>query len=204
MSEKIVPSSSFPMQAALFEASLVFLAMFFGWLLSVSPLETAQFNARAIFRGLLAVVPLFGMLVACQRISWSPIRAVHRVMDDLIVPMFQNCTWMELAMISLLAGLGEELLFRGVFQASLREWTGVFLQHSPAGALAGDWIAIVGVAIVFGMLHAVNVAYAVLAALMGIYLGWLWMFTGNLVVPIIAHAVYDFLALGYILRWRNP
>ena len=116
------------------------------------------------------------------------------MLDDLIVPMFKNCTWVELAAISLLAGLGEELLFRGVFQAAMAEWTGDFLPHSPAGAMVGDWIAIVGVAIVFGLLHAVNAAYAVLATLMGLYLGWLWMATGNLAVPIVAHAVYDFLA----------
>ena len=69
--------------------------------------------------------------------------------------------------------------------------------------MLGDWMAIVSVAIVFGLLHAVNAAYAVLAALMGLYLGWLWMATGNLAVPIVAHAVYDFLALVYILNRRR-
>ncbi len=122
------------------------------------------------------------------------------MLDDLIVPMFKNCTWVELAAISLLAGLGEELLFRGVFQAAMVQWTGDFLPHSPAFARVGDWMAIVGVAILFGLLHAVNVAYTVLATLMGLYLGWLWLATGNLAVPIVAHAVYDFLALLYILR----
>jgi uncharacterized protein len=118
--------------------------------------------------------------------------------------MFKSCTWIELASISLLAGVGEELLFRGVFQAAIVEWSGNFLPHSPVCAAVGDWLAVIVVAIVFGMMHAVNVAYAILAALMGLYLGWLWMATGNLAVPIVAHALYDFLALGYILRWRNP
>ena len=58
-------------------------------------------------------------------------------------------------------------------------------------------------AILFGLLHAVNVAYAVLATLMGMYLGWLWMTTGNLAVPIVAHAVYDFLRVVYILHGRR-
>jgi len=203
MSEKPPPSSLFPLQAALFEASLAFLAVLFGWMFSQSPMKTLQVNSAAVLLGILAVLPLLGLLVTCQRVAWRPIREVRRVLDDLIVPMFKNCTWIELAAISLLAGLGEELLFRGVFQAAMAEWTGNFLPHSPMYATIGDWIAIFSVAILFGMLHAVNVAYAVLAALMGLYLGWLWRASGNLAVPIVAHAVYDFLALEYILRWRR-
>jgi membrane protease YdiL (CAAX protease family) len=203
MSEKFSPSPSFPLQAALFEASLAFLAALFGWMLSVSPTETLRVKPLAILLGVLAVLPLLGLLAACVCLPWRPVREVRRVIDDIIVPMFKNCTWSEMAAISLLAGVGEELLFRGVLQAAMAEWTGDFLRHSPSGKMAGDFIALAVVAIVFGLLHAVNAAYAVLATLMGLYLGWLWMATGNLAVPIVAHAVYDFLALAYILRWRK-
>jgi membrane protease YdiL (CAAX protease family) len=43
----------------------------------------------------------------------------------------------------------------------------------------------------------------VLAALIGLYLGWLWLAWGNLLLPIITHGSYDFLALWYLLRARN-
>jgi membrane protease YdiL (CAAX protease family) len=203
MREKFSPSAFFPLQAALFEASLAFLAVLLGWMLSQSPMETLRLNFHAILLGILAVLPLLGLLLACRWLPWRLVREVCRVLDDLIVPMFKNCTWVEVAAISLLAGLGEELLFRGVFQSAMVEWSGDFLPHSPAGAMVGDWVAIVSVAVLFGLLHAVNAAYAVLAALMGLYLGWLWTATGNLAVPIVAHAVYDFLALEYILRGRR-
>ena len=146
------------------------------------------------------MLPLLGLLLACQRVPWRPVQEVRRVLDDLIVPMFKNCTWVELAAISLLAGLGEEMLFRGVFQAAMvrvdRRFLAALACRRDGRRLDCDG----GVAILFGLLHAVNAAYAVLAAWMGLYLGWLWMATGNLAVPMVAHAVYDFLALEYILR----
>jgi hypothetical protein len=40
----------------------------------------------------------------------------------------------------------------------------------------------------------------VLAAIVGIYLGAIWLLTGNLLVPIVAHAVYDFVALTWFLK----
>ena len=200
MSENFLPAPFFPFQAALFEASLAFLAVLLGWILGQSPAETLRVSPAAILLGVMAVLPLLALLLACETVPWRPVQEVRRVLNDLIVPMFKSCTWVELAAISLLAGIGEELLFRGVFQPATADWTGDFLPHSPAAAMCGDWIALVAVAILFGLLHAVNTAYAVLATLMGLYLGWLWLVTGNLAVPIVAHAVYDFLALGYVLR----
>jgi membrane protease YdiL (CAAX protease family) len=182
---------------------LVFLAVLLGWMLDQSPLETLRVNPFSIQLGILAVLPLLGLLLVCERVQWRPVQDVRRVLDDLIVPMFKNWSLAELAGVSFLAGVGEEMLFRGVLQAATAEWTGDFLPHSPAGAIVGNWIALAGVAILFGLLHAANAAYAVLATLMGLYLGWLWIATGNLAVPMVAHAVYDFLALLYILRRRS-
>ena len=43
--------------------------------------------------------------------------------------------------------------------------------------------------------------YAVVAGLVGVYLGWLQMVSGHLLAPIVAHATYDFVALMYLLKW---
>jgi membrane protease YdiL (CAAX protease family) len=203
MSEKIPLPSFFSVQAALFEASLAILAMLAGWLAGLSPIETLRLHPQAIVLGMAAVLPLLGVLLACEHVTCWPLQGVRRVMDEVIVPMFAACSWIELAGISLLAGVGEELLFRGVLQAVAAQWTGDFLPHSPMGAVIGDWLALVGAAVVFGMLHAVNAAYAVLATLMGMYLGWLWLVSGNLLVPIVTHGLYDFVALEYMLHWRK-
>ena len=57
---------------------------------------------------------------------------------------------------------------------------------------------------VFGLLHFITPLYALLAGLMGLYLGWLYEATGNLIVPMIVHGLYDFAALVYLVRIRRP
>jgi uncharacterized protein len=83
--------------------------------------------------------------------------------------------------LGLAAGVGEEWLFRGVMQYSL-----------------GNNVFAVGVtSIVFGALHAVTPLYALLAGSVSVYFGWLYLATGNLVVPMACHAFYDLIAIMY-------
>ncbi len=109
-----------------------------------------------------------------------------------------------MAIISLLAGLGEEVLFRGVLQAAIARWLGGSATGAAFwGGSLPDWTAATAVALIFGLAHSVNFGYALLAVAIGFYLGWLWMATGNLTVPIATHAVYDFLALVYLVKIRG-
>jgi membrane protease YdiL (CAAX protease family) len=53
-------------------------------------------------------------------------------------------------------------------------------------------------------LHALTPTYALLAVLAGAYLGGVWLLSGNLLVVIVAHGIYDFVALLYLLRLTPP
>jgi len=57
--------------------------------------------------------------------------------------------------------------------------------------------------VLFGLFHPITPTYAALAAAIGLYLGWLWLACGNLLTPIVTHALYDFLALAYLVKLRG-
>ena len=188
------PSHHFPVVAAVFEGSLAVSAVGLGWLLGQRPLASLTWDCTAAGWGLAATLPLLAMLWACVKCPWRPLRRIVEVLDESIVPLLGHCRAIDLALIAALAGLGEELLFRGVIQAAVGDWI---------GGEAGQWIALAVAAVLFALAHSITVMYLVLAGLIGLYLGGLWLATGNLLVPIIAHAVYDFVALVYFVKIRK-
>jgi uncharacterized protein len=202
-----MPPPKFSLMAAAFEGGLAVVAIALGWLLGRPPLASLVLDPSALLLGVVAVLPPLVLLAMCQWLPFAPFSEVRGAVDELVIPLFKNCNVVEMAVISVLAGLGEEMLFRGVFQASLADWGGRLL---GAAAIAGlgqqsaAWGAAVVVAVLFGLMHFVNAGYALLAMLIGLYLGGLWILTGNLMVPATAHALYDFLALLYLLRVRAP
>ncbi|HET7240384.1 MAG TPA: CPBP family intramembrane glutamic endopeptidase, partial [Gemmatimonadales bacterium] len=135
------------------------------------------------------MLPLVGGLFWCLRTRWPPIvRLIERI-DAEVAPLFRGIGPLGLALLAALAGLGEEALFRGVAQP----WLAGLLSPWPAVALTG---------LVFGLLHPVSLAYRVLAALAGAYFGALVVLSGNLLVPVVAHAGYDLVALLVLARMK--
>ena len=181
--------------AAAFEGGLAILAVVLGWLFGVTPTETIHWSLAAVVWGLAATLPMLVQLWVCVSIPWRPFANITRSVDETLRPLLQHCSLIDLAAISLLAGFGEELLFRGFLQQLIGDWIG--------GSL-GIWAGLAVASVVFGLLHAITPTYAVVACLYGLLLGGLWIATGNLLAPIIAHAVYDFLALVYFIRIRPP
>ena len=112
----------------------------------------------------------------------------------MLVPLFRDCRLAELAIIATLAGIGEEMLFRGVIQAAAAQ---------EIGGQRGVWLGLLLASVLFGLLHPITPTYAILAGLIGLYLGGLWLASGNLLTPVVAHGAYDFLALVYLVKVRR-
>jgi membrane protease YdiL (CAAX protease family) len=176
--------------AILIEGGLLLVAGVIGWIIGRSIASQFAWNGMHAVVGLLATIPLVVAVLLSLRSNWPPLARFRRLVETLIVPIFVSCTWFDLAVISLAAGTGEEALFRGIIQTSLANHMSVIA-------------AIFLTSIAFGLAHAISVEYFVLATLVGIYLGWLWYITGNLLVPMIVHGVYDFVILLILTRKRE-
>ena len=177
--------------ALVFEAGVGVAALALGWLVDFSPLALVKPTLADFGLGAAAAVPLAVVLLASWRITWGPVARLREVVEELIVPLFRECTVAQLAALSIFAGVGEELLFRGLIQEGLRQ---------RIGGDAGTYVGLAASAIVFGLAHYITRTYAILAAIVGVYLGLLLLVCDNLLVPIATHAVYDFVALLYLVR----
>jgi membrane protease YdiL (CAAX protease family) len=176
--------------AVFFEAGLAPFALAIGWLLGHPPLQTFVWSARDAAWGAAAALPLIALFLAVLRWPVGPLARVKQMCEEEIVPLFDRSYWSELALISLTAGVGEEMLFRGVIQATLTDWLG------------GGW-GLALASLLFGVLHPLSFFYVLIITFLGFCLGAIWVENGNLLTVMVTHAVYDFAVLGYLIRIRS-
>jgi CAAX protease family protein len=187
--------------ALLFEGGLGAAALVLGWLVGRSPLvgmsatgEQVEEQLAAVGWGLVATGPLVAALVVIDRFPIGPLRQLREMAAEVVLHMFGGASVAQLAVVAIAAGFGEELLFRGLVQTGMSR-----LIPGPWA----PWIALAVASGLFGICHWLNTTYAILAMLAGAYFGLLFITTGSLWTPIVAHATYDFIALAYLIRPRR-
>jgi len=100
---------------------------------------------------------------------------------------------LSLFMLAILPAVFEEVMFRGAIQNLFSRWWGMPI------------LAIIVTSILFSAIHFSYLGFLSRAAL-GFVLGWMYYRTGNLWLPIIAHAANNAVALTalYITKQNNP
>ncbi len=182
-------SKNFFQSACLFEASLILVALFLGWIADINPFAALYFSEPAVFYGITGTVPLFLLLLAMQNLPYAGVQKIRRLLLDTLGPALGHCHWADFMVLAGIAGFSEEILFRGVLQPWFENHWGL-----NGGLLISN--------LIFGLVHAVTPVYFVIAALVGIYLGLSLDYGGerNLLTPIIIHGLYDFLAFMVIIK----
>jgi membrane protease YdiL (CAAX protease family) len=143
--------------------------------------------AAAVVRGFAATVPMLAVFLWLVNSKRPLLRQLREQVEWLVHEMFPTGNVLQFAMVASLAGVGEELLFRGVLQTKLGEWTTPILGLAITSFL-------------FGLAHALSKLYFAFAIAVGGFLGWLAFEYHDLVAPMIAHGLYDFLALVYLSK----
>lgn len=148
-------------------------------------LLSLEFTLSAILWGL----GLAGVIVAASAIVhrfWGAYRHSANYYLELVV---KPLIWPDLIWLGLLPGLSEELLFRGVMLP----------------ALGLNVTAAILSSLVFGLLHLSGThqwPYMIWATIVGGILAFSAIATGNLLVPIVAHVITNFVS-GCLWKWSN-
>jgi membrane protease YdiL (CAAX protease family) len=124
-----------------------------------------------------ALPPLLLLLVLESSLNWRWLCVFRDNVHAFLAPLLGHLQWSEMLALAGLAGLSEEVFFRGVLQQKM-------------GLLLAS--------LVFGVLHALSFPYMIWATVTGLYLGWLLLVTQTLWVPIVTHTGIDFMGLVYI------
>lgn len=125
-----------------------------------------------------------GVLVAIA--AWwaflriSSLRRVLHQLRQVVSLEILSPGWVVLVAIS--AGVGEEVLFRGVIQP-----------HLGLGLTS----------VLFGLAHPLSSAYIIYATLAALILGGLTHYTGALLAAMVAHSTVDVLMLLLAARWAR-
>jgi membrane protease YdiL (CAAX protease family) len=171
------------------------LAILGGGLLGGPIDEWVRWSGPGLLWGIAGGVAMLAILGLCQLVPAGPIRRLMQLVNERVKPLFRECRVVDLLLIAVLAGIGEELLFRGLLQGWTSAWLGGWLGDST-----GPWLAVALTSLAFGFAHCISREYTVFATLLGFLLGALALLTGDLLAPIIAHALYDFVALLLLTR----
>ena len=180
---------SFFLQAICVEGGLAVIAILADGLfrLNLNYWNYCRCNDTTFFLIVCGLQPLVAGYFVLQALPLAALQRIDRLVRQMFWQHMGHWKLWQFALIAALAGLGEELLFRGLLQLGLSTMLPV-------------WLAVLTASVLFGLAHAATPTYCFLAFIISLYLGWLFVLTGNLLVPIAIHALYDFCVFLFI-RW---
>ncbi|MBL7646457.1 MAG: CPBP family intramembrane metalloprotease [Candidatus Hydrogenedentes bacterium] len=170
--------------ATLVEGGMLLVALGLGWFLEEPWWTGARADGVSLASGAIAGAIMLAAAGAFMELN-LPFTIQMRRDIDRLSGLFRDATLLDFLYISVLAGAGEEALFRGLVQTGMAAHLGLPL-------------AIAASALVFGLVHNISRPYVVFTAVLGAFFSGLFVWSDNIVVPATAHGAYDFIALCYM------
>jgi len=160
----------------LFASSGIFMIVAFGAsLLSGYPKEVGDIGMKPVLVGACWGGGLFILMMFIGRYLQRYVPSYRDLVTELC-ELFSNLNWPTIILISIMAGISEELLFRGVIQSYLVGVTSPLFY---------------------------NRLYIVLTLIVGLFIGWLYYTTQSLLLVVVLHSIYDILAFACIVKYPH-
>lgn len=104
----------FLISAAIFEGILLAIAFIGGWFTGINPTAQLRWSVPDLLLGLLATLPMLAVLAVCMLSTLPALLQMRQLLKDMLGPVLLRCQLHDLLLLSLLAGICEEVFF-GVF-----------------------------------------------------------------------------------------
>lgn len=169
------------------QLAIVALGIFFIWVFDVQIPDANIGWLQAVAIGALLAITTFLLFAVVYRFGGKFAQAL---LNDTrrVSTLFSGYSWAHLACVAVLAGVGEELLFRGFLQT----WLGDYI--------AIPW-AILVTSVIFGLLHYLSHAYFISVTVMSVAFGIAYYVADSLLMVMTWHGVYDFIALTVLVKY---
>lgn len=188
---------AFPLQRSvllintlLVEGGLAVAALLLAYWLGPELFGDFSWNRQDMLIGCLGAFPPLILILLMDRFPIGPFKHISDISDRFLRPLLANCQWPDYFLLAFLAGFCEELLFRGWMQPYFTTWLPL-------------WASVLVTGIIFGLCHLITPAYFIIATLISIYLSFLYIWSGNLLVPMLTHGVYDLVALFAVMSFSS-
>lgn len=125
-------------------------------------------------------------------VSASPLLRMNSIQSllSMLHNLFKNFTWPQIIVVSLLAGVGEEILIRGGLQSILVGLTSPFV-----GMLLAS--------LIFGVMHFLSKIYVLITFVIGFVFALVFYLTDSMLLVMVAHTVYDIFAFAMIVKFPH-
>lgn len=193
-------SNSFVLQTIIFEGALAIIGAFLALLCGLDLWKAFQTNnsSELLCQLGLGLAISAGMCLFFTILDLIPLKCLKDVSEktkDIVCETFKNTTRFNRFLVCMQAGIGEEILFRGfIFIVIFEYWPwGLEFNMNIIAAIAIS-------SILFGLGHCVTLLYFFITGLMGVFFCLIFLWTGSLIAPIVAHGLYDFYAMETALK----
>lgn len=168
-----------------------------GWWLDLDLIEWHNRWGTPLWLDVVLGLGLGGATVVASRIfekttEWA------RVLTEEFRKILGHLTPTQVLIFAVTSGIAEEVFFRGFLQQAITER---LFDGDTVGMIAGLIVA----SIVFGIVHVGPdrekfLPWTIMALVLGFFFGAVYLYTGNIIAPVVAHFTINFLNLLHIAR----